>query len=63
MAHDGLAIAIRPTHTTGDGDTIFALSTGRVKVEQVRFRLLDAIGYLSAKCVATAITRSVKFTN
>lgn len=63
MAHDGLAMAIRPTHTTGDGDTIFAVSTGRKKLTQERYRLLDAIGYLSARCVATAIARSVQFTN
>lgn len=29
MAHDGLALAIRPVHTPFDGDTIFALSTAR----------------------------------
>ena len=27
MAHDGLALAIRPVHTPFDGDTVFALST------------------------------------
>ena len=29
MADDGLARAINPSHTTGDGDTVFALATGR----------------------------------
>jgi L-aminopeptidase/D-esterase-like protein len=29
MAHDGLALAIRPVHTPFDGDVIFALSTAR----------------------------------
>ena len=29
-AHDGLARAIRPAHTTHDGDTLFALATGTV---------------------------------
>jgi L-aminopeptidase/D-esterase-like protein len=64
MAHDGLPMSIRPTHTTGDGDTIFAVSTARVKLkgedEVSRARLLDAIGYLSAKCVAVSIARSVQ---
>lgn len=27
-AHDGLAIAVRPAHTTHDGDTAFAVATG-----------------------------------
>jgi L-aminopeptidase/D-esterase-like protein len=31
-AHDGLAIAIRPAHTMIDGDTIFALSIGDIRV-------------------------------
>ena len=59
MAHDGLAMSIRPTHTTSDGDTIFAVSTGRVKSIESRPRMLDAIGYLSARCVAISIARSV----
>ena len=28
VAHDGLALSIRPAHTMHDGDTLFALSTG-----------------------------------
>ena len=28
-AHDGLALAIRPSHLIGDGDTMFAVSTGQ----------------------------------
>ncbi len=34
MAHDGLARAIRPVHTPWDGDTLFALATGAVPLEQ-----------------------------
>lgn len=33
MAHDGLAMTIRPVHTSLDGDTFFAMSTGEVKCE------------------------------
>ena len=29
MADDGFARAITPSHTVGDGDTVFALATGR----------------------------------
>lgn len=28
QAHDGFAMALRPAHTAGDGDLVFALSTG-----------------------------------
>src|SRR5690606_33343923 len=34
MAHDGLARAIRPSHTLFDGDTLFALSTGQVEADE-----------------------------
>jgi L-aminopeptidase/D-esterase-like protein len=33
VAHDGLARAINPVHTMSDGDTLFALATGRVPLE------------------------------
>lgn len=29
VAHDGLALAVRPVHTAYDGDVVFAVSTGR----------------------------------
>lgn len=32
MAQDGLARAIRPAHTMFDGDTVFALATGRIRL-------------------------------
>lgn len=33
IAHDGLALSIRPTHTLHDGDTVFALATGEVDAD------------------------------
>ena len=33
MAHDGMALTIRPTHTPFDGDTVFALSTNRARIQ------------------------------
>ena len=38
VAHDGFALAIRPVHTSMDGDTIFALSTAQV--EEFPFAML-----------------------
>ena len=32
VAHDGLAMAIRPVHTMADGDTVFAAATGKREV-------------------------------
>jgi len=35
VSHDGLAQAIRPVHTSYDGDTVFVLSTGQLVEEPV----------------------------
>ncbi|GIW06677.1 MAG: peptidase S58 [Dehalococcoidia bacterium] len=55
MAHDGLAIALRPAHTMVDGDTVFALATG----ERSGPADVTAIGAAAAKLVARAIVRAV----
>jgi L-aminopeptidase/D-esterase-like protein len=55
MSHDGLARAINPTHTTSDGDTLFAISTGTSTVAPN----LTAIGALAAEAVSEAILRAV----
>jgi len=55
MAQDGLARAIAPTHTPYDGDTIFALGTGRLEGDPD----VLAIGALAADMVAEAILRAV----
>jgi L-aminopeptidase/D-esterase-like protein len=54
MADDGLARAISPSHTIGDGDTVFALATGRWNGQA------DAsiIGALAADVLAEAIVRA-----
>ncbi len=58
MAQDGLARAIRPVHTPQDGDSVFALATGRLG------RPLDAmavgeLGTLAADCLARAVARAI----
>ena len=54
MAHDGLARAVRPAHTMLDGDTIFALATGRKKAD------VSTVGAYAAEALAQAIVRAVK---
>ena len=54
MAHDGLARAIDPIHTSRDGDTIFAASTGSLDVS------LDLVGARAADAVAEAVVRGVR---
>jgi L-aminopeptidase/D-esterase-like protein len=57
MAHDGLAQAIRPAHTMFDGDTIFALATGRRPKPSID---LSAVGAVAASAMAEAIVRAVR---
>jgi L-aminopeptidase/D-esterase-like protein len=54
MAHDGLARAINPVHLTMDGDTIFALATGKIDYPN-----LSQVGALAAEAMALAVNRAV----
>lgn len=54
MAHDGMARAIRPSHTMFDGDTLFTLATGAHTGSSV-----NTIGILAAEVVAEAIVNAV----
>ncbi len=54
MAHDGYARAINPVHTMGDGDTIFAMSTGTTEVKAD----VTAVGSIAATVMARAIVRA-----
>lgn len=53
MAQDGLARAIRPAHMMYDGDTLFALATGKLDAD------VSAVGAFAAEAVAAAIRRAV----
>jgi L-aminopeptidase/D-esterase-like protein len=57
MAHDGLAQAIRPVHTMMDGDTIFALATGRRVEASVD---VSVVGAVAASVLAEAVVRAVR---
>ncbi|MDA1188385.1 MAG: P1 family peptidase [Chloroflexi bacterium] len=56
VAHDGLALAVRPAHLTHDGDTIFSMATGRTDVEVDMTRMCAAVVHVTAQ----AIVRSVR---
>ena len=57
MAQDGIAMAVQPSHTPLDGDTIFALSTGDAPCESPVD--LAELGGAAARCVARALMRGV----
>ena len=56
MANGGGFWAIRPYHTTGDGDQLFAVSTGRLAADVP----LSVMGALASEVVAEAIVRGVR---
>lgn len=49
MCGDAYAHAIRPVHTTNDGDTVFVMSTGEVKA------MVDSVGALAVRALERAI--------
>ena len=54
MTHNGYARAIRPVHTTADGDSIYALSLGDLPGD------VNVVGALAAQAMEWAIVRAVQ---
>lgn len=57
-AHDGIARAIVPSHSPGDGDLVFALATDARPLENAE-RDLTLIGHAASLCLARAIARAI----
>jgi L-aminopeptidase/D-esterase-like protein len=53
IAHDGIAMAVRPCHTMFDGDTVFALSTDKFKCNINR--VLVAATEVAAMAIANSV--------
>lgn len=53
MAHNGLAMTIRPAHTMLDGDTIFTMATGQKKAD------INILGAFAPLVVASAIVNAI----
>jgi D-aminopeptidase len=58
MAQSGLARAIHPVHTPLDGDIVFAVATGRIRLPDPLFGLTE-LGTVAAQVVARAVARGV----
>lgn len=54
MTHNGYARAIRPVHTTADGDSIYALSLGDLPGD------VNVVGAMAAQAMERAIVRAVQ---
>ena len=66
MAHDGLARAIRPSHTLFEGDTIFCMATAKRKLPEISgyygpayARAVSDIGHAAADCMSRAIIKAI----
>jgi len=67
MAHDGMARAIRPSHTMFDGDTIFVLGTGLLDLATLKQQAVwgneaanvSKLGAAAADVLARAIVHAV----
>jgi L-aminopeptidase/D-esterase-like protein len=61
MAQDGIARAVRPAHTPFDGDTVFALASAELPLDNnvLRAAQVGRIGSAAADCLARAIARAV----
>ena len=53
MASNGIARTIRPVNTSMDGDSVYALCTGKVK------SCADVVGTLAAHVLGKAINKAV----
>jgi L-aminopeptidase/D-esterase-like protein len=61
MADDGVARALRPSHTPGDGDTLFVLGTARLALASLgdTNAVLTEIGGAAADAVSRAIVNAL----
>lgn len=62
MVHDAYAHAIRPVHTTNDGDTIFTVATGEVAPDLTAGdsqAIVDTVGVLGTHAMEQAIRSAV----
>jgi L-aminopeptidase/D-esterase-like protein len=53
VAHDGLALAVRPAHTPYDGETVFTVSVGEATADPL------TLGVAAAEAMWRAIERAV----
>ena len=60
MAHDGLAMSIRPIHTMFDGDTVFCLATGKPDKKPADASTVSIIGAVAAQVLAQAVVRAAQ---
>jgi L-aminopeptidase/D-esterase-like protein len=59
VAQDGIALAVRPAHTMGDGDTMFAIGTGEIEGDAPMDRLLAAVAAVTSRAIMSGVRAAV----
>ena len=60
LAHDGLALSVRPAHMSTDGDTILGFCTGRRGLRRLDHRAFDALHHVAVREIARAAVNAVR---
>ncbi len=60
LAHDGIALAVRPAHMSTDGDTILGFATRTPKAARIDHRAFDVLHDAAVREVARAAVNSVR---
>lgn len=56
---EGIALAVRPAHTMGDGDTMFAIPTGELQGGAHIDRLLAAVVVVTSRAITSGVRKAV----
>jgi len=59
LAHDGIALAVRPAHMSTDGDTILGFSTRKANRRRLDYRAFDALHHVAVREVARSAVNAV----
>ena len=60
LAHDGIALAVRPAHMSTDGDTILGFATRSKKGTTIDHRAFDVLHHVTVREVARAAVNGVR---
>src|SRR5439155_1622174 len=59
LAHDGIALAVRPAHMSTDGDTILGFATRKADRQRLDYRAFDALHHVAVREVAKSAVYGV----
>src|SRR5437667_340022 len=54
LAHDGIALAVRPAHMSTDGDTILGFATRKADRQRLDYRAFDALHHVAVRKLGTS---------